>query len=30
MDLLRTASIFMYATMFWRIVKNHNQSVLRD
>ena len=30
MDLLRTVSIVLYATMFWRIVNNHNQSALRD
>lgn len=30
MNLLRTAAIFVYATMFWRIFTNHNQSVLRD
>lgn len=29
MNLLRTASILLTATMFWRLVGNHNQSVLR-
>lgn len=30
MALLRIASILLHATVFWRIVNNHNQSVLVD
>jgi len=30
MNLLRATTMLLYATMFWRIVKNHNQTVLRD
>ena len=30
MHSLQTALILLSTTMFWRIMQNHNQSVLRD
>jgi hypothetical protein len=30
MNLLRSATILLSAMMFWKVVANHNQSVLRD